>query len=470
MCTSSQFPWTVYLERMDQLPDDVLVVVMQYLEVKDVLACRLVCKRLTDVALHRDLWRHRTVSDNEPWANAVLNLAPCLQKLQVTGVDNVDSTLALTTTRCAVASLVLETNHFNDLESALVVRNQETLGRLKHVVVGDSHVNYVRGGADVFLRTLATCSGLESLEFKGRLPRISRPFTSALPIPSLTRFSSPDDNEGFISKAMPFVSTILTGHAKTLEDIDLYNLQCPPWDNKATATLLSALPKLHTLSCRADIPGLEIVAECKTLRELTLHIYSDQDFAGSITKFLRQANQLRKIHLDYIDVEFNLNFVTMLIEALTSSRRSHLERLSLDGFYNVRPLLRALPQLPALRYLDVSSADPDDELLLQSITPASAPALRTLALSDRYKSSSNCKHSWLHWEALKATLRANPSLHIRVNGFHNVCNRQHCDACALECHEELRKSQGMIIGIFSHSLDKCSAPEDHSSDRPWIPI
>lgn len=75
---------------LDQLPDDVLVHAMQYLDPADLLACRLVCKRIGDVALHREVWRHRQYRHLGAFgprvkecACPVLLLAPCLHTLAI---------------------------------------------------------------------------------------------------------------------------------------------------------------------------------------------------------------------------------------------------------------------------------------------------------------------------------------------------------------------------------------------------
>ncbi|XP_052132006.1 uncharacterized protein LOC127751860, partial [Frankliniella occidentalis] len=194
-----------------KLPDDVIVMVLQYLPVEYVLACRLVCKRLCDLAFHWDVWRHRSLKDDDYYAGAVLHLAPCLDTLTVTGLV---PTLAVTTTSCAVASLELLLDYASAttaVEYALALRNQESLGRLRKLYL-DGLEYYSTPGKDVLVRTVAKCSNLESLEVNGDLPLVSHPVVNGPPKPSLTNFRCAV-NENSAS----FVNTILAAHAATLE-------------------------------------------------------------------------------------------------------------------------------------------------------------------------------------------------------------------------------------------------------------
>lgn len=77
---------------MEHLPDDVLAMVMQYVGVEDLLACRLVSKRIGGLALHPDAWRRRRLGfssaadfdtnfDDNRCLCPVLRLAPCVAVL-----------------------------------------------------------------------------------------------------------------------------------------------------------------------------------------------------------------------------------------------------------------------------------------------------------------------------------------------------------------------------------------------------
>ncbi|XP_026285983.1 uncharacterized protein LOC113211727 [Frankliniella occidentalis] len=228
---------------LEQLPDDVLVTVMQFLnDVEDVLACRLVCKRLCGLAVHRDVWSYRSLADDHPSAGAVLHLAPCLDTLIVTGRV---PTLAATSTRCAVASLELRGNsgYFKPKKYAFIVNKQASFGRLRRLELFHLICRvFERAKADVLVRTVASCSGLESIKVIGKLPEVTHPVVQGPPRPSLTTFRCPPLTENSAS----FINTILAGHADTLEDVCIMS-EGVKFDGTATVNLLAALPRLRRL-------------------------------------------------------------------------------------------------------------------------------------------------------------------------------------------------------------------------------
>ncbi|XP_052127236.1 uncharacterized protein LOC127750234 [Frankliniella occidentalis] len=447
---------------MELLPDDVLVMVMQFLDVADVLACRLVCKRLCGLALHPDVWRHRSLSDDEPCASAVLRLAPCLNKLIVTGQV---STLAVTTTRCAVKKMILLATHTKATdqmalmatEYAYAVYKQESLGRLRHLELCQMYHLHMPV-TDVLLRTVASCSDLKSLVFNSELPVTSTRVVHGPSRSSLTYFHCP-----FGESSASFLLTILAGHAATLEEISIGSDL--DFEETGTADLLAAMPRLRFLKCEDSLRGFEVVAECKTLRRVHICLFGDHDEFDGLPKFLRRAKQLRRVHLENIR-PISAEYSTALFEALTSPGRSHLERLTLEGFEDVRPLFHAKTSLSHLRYLSVRLEFIDDEMLL-SITPVTAPALETLELRCREK----CRHALIHRDAVKATLAANTSLHIQIfYGTRSKCEPQDCTVCAGGCHPAVEWAKVFRIGLFSHDPDKCPSLEAHTDDTEcsWI--
>ncbi|XP_052131839.1 uncharacterized protein LOC127751799 [Frankliniella occidentalis] len=427
---------------LQQLPDDVLVMVMQYLDVEDVLACRLVCKRLCGLALDRDIWRHRSFDDDDSCAGVVLRLAPCLDTLTLT--DDVP-----TTTRCSVAHLILRPyDTFNAAGYASAVRLQESYGRLRSLELYCSDVG-LKTTNDVLLRTVVSCSDLESLGVFGQLPRTSPPVLQGPPRSSLKNFQYE------VYEYSPFfVHTILTAHAATLEKVDLssgFSIE-----DTTTTALLAALPRLKSLRCNASMADLEAVAACRTLRDISIYLGESNVVLQAAAKFFRRANQLRSVCLPYGEPDET----AVLVEALASSGRSQLERLYLRCHEDVTgTLVRALPALPALRHLDFSEVTPDDDKLLLSITPATAPALRTM----EFGCWGRCPHPWIHRAAVKATLAANTSLHILL-GYGPICVLQNCGACVAGCHQQVNWREGGIrkIGLFAHDQDKCPSPDVHT--------
>ncbi|XP_026272803.2 uncharacterized protein LOC113202668 [Frankliniella occidentalis] len=450
---------------LEQLPDDVIVVVLQYLPVKDVLDCRLACKRLCILALHWDVWRHRSLEDDNPHAGAVLHLAPCLDKLTVTGRV---PTLAVTSTRCAVAGLKLHGGAALDApEYALAVRNQESLGRLRRLELETTSIGLRH--ADALVRTVASCSFLESIDVVGWLPDVTHPVVLGPPRPSLTNFRCPLN-----SHSISFVDTILAGHAATLEKVDLLDVYTSEETRTRTANLLGAMPRLRSLRCSDRLWGLQDVAECKTLTRVHIMIHGDvYGKVETVAKLLRRAKQLRSVHLENGRSSEYCSVSAVLVEALASAGRFHLEELLLEEFDDVRPLLRALPSLPALRHLDLyadSAEEPNDELL-ESITPATAPALRLLEIGEV---TQRCPHAWIHGAAVKATLAENPSLHILLwYTNRDKCVPQDCEACVTGCHREIKWGVRKCLGLYSHQPDKCPSLEYHTDDPcadSWIHV
>ncbi|XP_026279857.1 uncharacterized protein LOC113207486 [Frankliniella occidentalis] len=453
---------------MEQLPDDVLVMTLKYVAVNDVFTCRLVCKRLCSLALHRDVWRHRAIQDDDRCAGAVLRLAPCLDTLRVTG-DR--SRLAAATTRCAVARLELTWSHphsFRDAERAeyaLIVRNQESLGRLRILVLrildfGEQFGPF-KQTSDILYRTVASCSGLKSLVVVFRPTKTTHPIVYGLPSSSLTYFSCAVDDH-----SASFVNTILAGHAATLEGVRIDTDS--DLRQTTTANLLAAMPRLRSLQCDGLFCGLEVVAECKTLREVDIYLQrrTPTGDGNVVAKFLRRASQLRRVRLDNImkTVAEQWPVLVEAFEALASSGRSQLERLALSGFQELRPLIRALPSLPTLRHLGVGR-DPDD-VLLKSITPFTAPALKLLEITVAWD---KCPHDWIHRDAVKAALTANPLLHIKLS-----CNAVHrsvppkCETCEEACHAGVNWHDVKKIGVYTHDPGTCPSPEAHTDAPDWV--
>lgn len=454
------------------VPDILLVMVLAHLDVADLLNCRVVCKRLLRLVADRDVWRHRILCNGyKANANALLHLAPCLKELFILG-----DTLSLTTTKCAVEELHLHISFAaNELhqpvvtsaELALVVRVQEALGRLKRL-----HLRCSRqlADGDVLLRTLAANSDLESLELLGLAPFANQPVLQGPTRSSLKRFQCI-----LTQNSESFVTTVLAGHAATLETIDLgvpshkYRAYTGGAFDTTTARLLGAMPNLQELRCGL-VPGLESLAASETLKALRLivHTFERRAIEGA-AETLRGASQLRTVSLDYSFTNGNEDRASevgvKLIDALGSSRRrSQVEWLSLNAPPQVWPLLRALPSLAALRVLSVHMSL-DDEVLLPRITPDTAPGLRVLVLHSNTEDSNllaECTHQWMHKERVTAAVLRNPSLHVLAwESFQ--CGDEDCVACTQGCHQE-EVVWGQTLGLTSHDLEECPSPEHHDDE------
>ncbi|XP_052133689.1 uncharacterized protein LOC127752393 [Frankliniella occidentalis] len=328
-------------------------------------------------------------------------------------------------------------------------------------------------GSDLLMKTLlAATSDLEVLEVDGSVPK-GNCSIQRRPRPSLKRFRC--------TSSPAFVDVVLAAHAATLEEVDLG--EGDRSHSPTTARLLADLPRLRSLKCDAP-PGMVALAASESLRDVYLYVYQpedDNDYGnGAATEYLRRASHLRKVCLD--SAHHNLDdgedvFVADLIDALVSARPAGLEVLAANYAFLPPPteaLVRALPSLPALRELEVTHSPLEDELLL-AITPATAPALRRIVLStDVGGETEECLHAWVHKSSVRAVLAANPDVHIQLldhdpyysgDADHLRCT---CRELQLDCHQHIDWQRAGPLGLYSHEVDKCPSPEDHTTDSyPW---
>ncbi|XP_026273223.1 uncharacterized protein LOC113202974 isoform X1 [Frankliniella occidentalis] len=455
------------------LPEEMLLALMRYLDARDLLCCRLVCKRIGQLALHPHLWRRLRVYEYEGdrhLACPVLRLAPLLGLLDAE-VPSKECQLALASTRCAVTELQLTVHQGGAVLAAAVIRNQEALGRLKRLDIAFSPWD-LGTGVDLLLRTVALTSGLESLSIN-EVPFHS---TSTVDIlvrhstrlckPSLRKFRG--HHLQYASHAEAFVDFVLASHAASLEEVDLLRrVSWEPEEYPVTASralLLAGMPNLRKLSC-FSMPGLEAVAVRETLEVVTLAMRlkttsdADRVAVAAAAEFLRRgAGQLREVtlifHIDRSCASaegpedddddpdrVNTDFIT----ALATSGRSTVEFLSISGEHATSTsrlqlctaLLDTMPSLSALRRLEVGGHVAVDQLLL-GITPASAPVLQSLLLHP--KPSLPCVHAWLHdgGDAVGTALSVNPALQVFVRRTppKHCSENKLCAVCALGCHRD----------------------------------
>ncbi|XP_052132351.1 uncharacterized protein LOC127751993 [Frankliniella occidentalis] len=506
---------------MDPLPDDVLVMAMSLLDVADLLACRLVCKRLAGLAQHPDVWRHRCIDVGRLYDTTScqrLRLAPCALEIS-TSVPMEPAACRhgdLRTTSCAsrgLAIIVRDCGPEHVATAVQIVKQQVALGRLRglSLVLADRNVltyghsvepSFVlpEDAADLLFGTLASTPGLELVSLGGNLGPSARipPRTSHLGTitPSLKTFRC-----DLVPRPEPFCDYMLAGHAATLEVVHIgyrhVALSSEPLASTSTARLLAGMPNLHKLSCPL-MPGLEALAASASLMELefTVRRVTEANGHGAL-ELLRRALQIRSLHLyfprprritddDEVD---DSEFGVELIGELASSGRSQVETLSIyvDDSYSqtllVPQLAARLPSLPALRRLVLRLEDP--EPLVDAISPLTAPSLRRIDILDDVSPSSMCSHDFLHSSELGALLSRNPLLHVVLEYTTEGCSifqddedeeyliEEKCDACLLNCHKDLEVPDGMdglFVGVFAHPSGKCPSPEDHDSDWIWIDI
>ncbi|KAK3912617.1 F-box only protein 11 [Frankliniella fusca] len=439
---------------MENIPDDVLLQVMRYLDVPDLLTCRVVCKRFGILALDPDVWRFRTltcrdiqvdppfgfcdrVEFSEPWMCPVLRLAPCLGTLSVDLPSaSAERNLLYTTTGCAISELKLFVSRGGTAPAAKVVSNQESLGRLKSLNLtlipleskDDSDISEL-------LCAAASTSGLETLDIAVR----GCPFNFKLPEAASPRKAVPGALKCFRCKSGKhpaqlgtFHNIVLAEYAATLEVADLGGDR----HDASTAPLLAGMPKLRWLGCPAVLPGLEAVATCETLTGATIYLKHRKlaEVPGA-AEFLRRATQLREVTLTYSDD---------LVLALVSAGPSRVESLTINTenwmsfeLPNHKFLISALPLMPSLHTLQLDLLT--QEFML-AITPDTAPALRTLRLAPAVEEEAfSCAHQFLHWPEFIAMLRNNPLLVVLVKADRFCFNLGDiCEPCHFDftCHQE----------------------------------
>ncbi|XP_026279626.1 uncharacterized protein LOC113207325 [Frankliniella occidentalis] len=472
---------------LTQLPDDALVMAMQYVDVQDLLALRLVCKRLGGLALHRDVWRHRRLNQDDACVCPVLRLAPCLDTLEA-AFPSRGCFLAYTMTSCAFAGMeLLLDNSMDAMLAAMALCRQQPLGRLRRLEISFADSNF-RKGERALMGALASTFGLEELKIinytgcSGSTAKVVA--HSSVRVASLKRFTF-----DFEPEAVPFLDCILSVHAATLEEVDFCVYRSVDTSFSAACTsvapLLACCMSLRKLSSML-IPGLGALGSCKALRFLHLTIHPDKTLVAEVAQFLRSAEHLREVKLTYQPALRSATDVGGgLVLALASSGRSRLEALSVQNddsskqhFPLLEPLFGALPSLQHLQRLGMSELTLEERgQVLELISPVTAPALGLLELASD-PSGTSCAHAWLHSDVVRATMKRNPLLHVKIMvDFMTAiyCTTKHCSApCAsLRCHEELvvcrRKLkvedyEDIYLILFSHDpRDGCS--QDHRAAR-----
>ncbi|XP_052124946.1 uncharacterized protein LOC127749701 [Frankliniella occidentalis] len=481
---------------MERLPDRFLVMVLQHLDYKELFACRVTCKRIHAAALDPAVWRHRSAGEEETvrWLRPVLRFAPCLAKLEVNYPPVYPGTptrLPYDTTKCAVETLNMGMDGFVSIADVLlaakIIRNQEKLGRLKHLEVEfQEDCTVVDSSQAVLFKTALSTSTLESLELAGW------PTEDAANIvfESVVRVQMPPLKSIKCDLAVhmkPFINLVLDKLANTLEKVNFHSYVYPDDPNMClatemsspTVTLLAGMPNLRWLDC-PPFAGIEVLGRCKSLREITITMQEEWN-AGlqGVARFLRQATHLRKVCLMHrTAVEKPSSPGVDLVLALASSKESEVEELRVSNFFklsdatmpHLKPLLSALPMLPNLRLLWLEEAA---DAFLTAITPTNAPALRCLRLIPSFRSvmSSDCSHAWVHKKAAQTLLSKNPSLHVRLDFPPCEKKRERCKFCRLSCHKALRRVSAWkdSVGLFAHPENDCPAPDFHTkSNFVWI--
>ncbi|XP_052132014.1 uncharacterized protein LOC113207334 [Frankliniella occidentalis] len=347
-------------EGMEHLPDDVLLMVMELLEVPDLLACRRVCKRIGALALHREAWRHREVDDHDHVSHVlcpVLRLAPCLDTLELTLPFMSDGCLPpFTATRCAVRHLDLAVEPGSAMFAALVLRNQEALGRLKRFTLRFSPEDE---DAELLMETLASTGGLERVVLRHDLFSDIEDAPSRFePLSRLHKTSASSlrmfDCE-YARESEELCNFMLAVHAATLELVNLSGDDDATYNycsSKSAAALLAGMPNLYELTS-FPLGGMADVADCASLRIVHLTVCEEsRRTVREAAAFLRRAEQLRQVTLDYGHAGTKSSDIGVdLVLAVNPSVEELVIRSRREAPPDLLPQLQALLVAPALRTL-----------------------------------------------------------------------------------------------------------------------
>lgn len=438
---------------MEELPDDVLLMAMSLLDVPDLLACRLVCKRIGDLVLHPDVWRRRyfVFGSSRDEDSTVLRFAPRLEYLSIQLPCSPQQLHLYTATMCAVSELKLCLGPMGSAglayAAALIIRNQESLGRLEELEV-DFYPE--RGGAALtypLLWALAYTSGLRTL-----VVYTSGDICDMIPAPYLVR-NAPRPTLKSIhftisEETVPFCEFVLAAHAPTLEKVNFHS--CVDFFTPALpsatsmASLLAGMPHLRLLEDCPLIPEMEALAACKSLRTMSICVgVGSRPLVPAGAEFLRRAKELRHVTLKYnADIgDVGVDLVLALGSSVESLHIQFTELYLEKAMPQVQALSRALPRMPAVKWLTLPMTSRE---VLLAITPEANPALRTLELYQGEQESEGCAHRYLHWDSVVTVLSKNPLLELGVHATYRCSGKLLCDWCKLECHREVWKLEQQV--------------------------
>ncbi|XP_034233166.1 uncharacterized protein LOC117640619 [Thrips palmi] len=422
------------------LPDDALLAVLAFLPPRQLFDCRVLCRRLRDLCLHRDLWRRVRVAcplKHRGLCRSALRLAPCLRELDISGIDLEDAASEVSRTSCVVAKLELsvEATHVMTFATA-IVEKASALGGLKELVLS---IWVEEGVVDVngLLGAMYKADRLRKLTIEGpcRVASINGLEKS----PSLTEltclYRPPHD---------ALVEHLLEAHAATLERVVF------EWSVLPVSALLM-LPRLRSFGC-----GI-----------------CEEDVLG-LPEFLRAASQLRSVSLAPSPYRFRID--ADIIPALAASPSARvLETLELhvpnEKTVFWRKVAAAVPQFTALRTLslkfdpfDLPHPEPCFDLM-RALNPTTVPSLTTLEMLDLpTPTAAFCVHAWMHDPAVEELPRRNPRLHLRLRLIFLDYENCTCTWCNEKCHSDIRWRFEGCVAFAAHSREAyCPYPSECSS-------
>lgn len=417
------------------LSDGELLEVLRHLSPRELLQCRAVCRRWRSLALHRSLWRNKSLSstcDNYWNIHGALRLVPCLRRLDVhLRRDHLDQYAVLyTSTSCAVSQLFIRFDLSDSQFVAQVLNRQAALGRLKDVRLElmCSYSPYCPNASEwgkrrlrLLLKTLVYTEGLESIVLEvsqydidrlyqgATLPPIHSAAQDEVPVPaSLWRLLYLSDFPD------PYLHLYLEWHAATLEEVSMGACDA------RSLSLLTTMPRLWNLRCHV----VEDMAQLRFPALETLHLYvpansKPRSLAGAAA-FLRTAvTQLEHLVLDYTGREERAEAVNLVLSLEgTLAVPAALRSLSIfdegQSTWNhstslqLQPLTSIVHRLPHLTFLDIG-CKPSDAFFAK-LDGRVLPKLSVL----KVVSGLICSHEWVHTQQVRMLMKRYPRLHVTV--------------------------------------------------------
>ncbi|XP_034233109.1 uncharacterized protein LOC117640611 isoform X3 [Thrips palmi] len=408
------------------LPDDALLAVLAFLPPRQLLDCRVLCRRLRDLCLHADLWRRVSLTR---WRRrclwrAALRLAPCLRELDLCDTDDLaDAAAEVAATACVVAKLSLNVASDRDVAmAATIVEKMSALGGLTgfSLFVNDYYYGTVFD-LDPLLAAVNNVSHLTHLEIQNEFESAAL-LSSCADLegsPSVKRLSYTSSTEDTLLEAL------LETHASTLEHLHLDTEHVP-------VSALKELPKLRSLTC--ELQPTEDVSGLKALPSLASLDFS-WEVSGSpgALELLGEAPHLRKVSVPCSGPKPSAPLVALA--ASPSARQLESLRILTRSKDVSKHVIAALPKFPSLRDLALIVHSRRLEDFLQAVSPATASSLSMLVL---FTAGEVCRHALLHGAAVEGLLGRNPRLHLRVLNSGGCSEEADCEWCRLGCHTDLR--------------------------------
>ncbi|XP_034252554.1 uncharacterized protein LOC117652031 [Thrips palmi] len=275
------------------LPDDALLAVLAFLPARTLFACRVACRRLRDLCLHRHLWRSVCVESLGVLRAATAALVPCIGRISL-DVPLRSTAALLKDTACVVRALELAVQNSQDaaLASTLLSEVSAVGGATEIVLL----IKCRRPNAlQPLLKAVWDRRGLLTLDVTNNSRRpLPSDWCEADGVPSLTRlrYDSPS--------ADPFLELLLRTHAATLQHVELHRLEDVP------ASLLASALQLRSLKCSpceglsklVDLPDLSSI-DLSHESYLNCHCLEAESaaFPRGTLAFLTEASHLRSVTL-----------------------------------------------------------------------------------------------------------------------------------------------------------------------------